>query len=155
MATKLKKVEDQQIDQTIQEIEQNYFDSPLPEKSETELLSEELERAYLQIDTLKASSHKLMDFEQAAELFRKKAKLLDEIGQLESIRIKIQNTNITENNQKDSLDSYYYRLGLLYGSRDEPQFKISNLLVIEEFLNFIFVKLTAKIDELKYQVQEL
>lgn len=155
MATKMKKVEDQQIDQTIQEIEQKYFDSPLPEKSETELLSEELERAYSEIDNLKARSHKIMDFEQAAELFRKKAKLLDEIGQLESIRTKIENTNITENNQKDSLDSYYYRLGLLYGSRDEPQFKISNLLVIEEFLNFIFVKLTAKIDELKYQVQEL
>jgi hypothetical protein len=106
-------------------------------------------------EKLKASKSQVLDFEQAAELFRKKAKMLDEIGQLEAIKVKITNVNVMDNTQPDALDSYYYALGLTYSNRDSFMFKISNLSVIYEFVDFIYTKICAKIDQLKAEVQQL
>jgi len=97
----------------------------------------------------------VLDFEQAADLFRRKAKMLDEIAQLEAVKIKLSTININEQTQPDALESYYYSLGLNYGSRDNLMFKISNLTVIYEFIDFVFTKVSNKIDALKEQVQQM
>lgn len=105
-------------------------------------------------EALKAIKPKTLDFIEASLFFREKARLLNEIGQLEVIKTKIQDTNVSEPSKGNGLTSQYYNLNLSYGSH-EPMFTISNIEVMEEFLNFIFVKLTNKIDALKFKVQEM
>lgn len=104
-------------------------------------------------EVLKAK--KVLNFQEAAFLFREKTKLLDEIEKLSLTKERIVNVNLKENTKENTLDSYYYKLGLFYGSRDEAIFKISNIMVIDEFLDFICLKLNTKIDELMLKVQEL
>jgi hypothetical protein len=127
---------------------------PTIEKPENNELLKAFNELKEENEKLKANKP-VLDFEQAADLFRKKAKMLDEIGQLESIKIKLSNINITEQTQPDALESYYYSLGLNYGSRDNLMFKISNLTVIYEFIDFIYTKVCTKIEALKAQVQQL
>jgi len=130
-------------DQTVQTVETQQNDELLKAFN---LLKSENEK-------LKAAKTITLNFEEAAELFRKKAKMLDEITQFEAIKLKISNIDFSPES-KNPLNDRYYCLGLAFGDRDFV-FKISNMSVITEFIDFVFNKLTSKIDALKLEVQEL
>lgn len=149
----MKKAKGVSIDQVIEDLNNENLES-IQEPEQTELLKA-FNSLKAENEALKQKNNKVLNFEEAATIFREKAKLLDQIGKLEAVKNTIKDINVTENNSAGDLDSYYYKLGLFYSSRNEPIFKISNILVIDEFLDFIFVKLDIKIEDLKLKVQEL
>jgi len=93
-----------------------------------------------------------LTFEETAELYRQKAILLNKIGKFDQLKEKVLSADLKQNND-NPLESDQYSLSLKWGERD--YFNVKNLIVIDEFLNFVLVKIETKIEELKEELANI
>lgn len=114
-----------------------------------------------QLEQLKAENERLkktspLSFEDAAELYRKKASLLKKIATFEGV-LNLLQTDIELNPKEgDELQTEHAELVLNTGSYNKRErFKITNIHVISDFITFTSEKVNQKIDILKAEVQEL
>jgi hypothetical protein len=135
-----------------------YNENPIliEEKAENPFIFEN-ERLKREIEDLKSNNQRplFFDYEQAAEIIAKKKACIDEISKLQSAKIKLSNIDLNSRNRNNNFDSDYYSLGLIYGSRDEFIFKLSNVETIKEFIEFVHIRIDLKIEALKAEVQNL
>jgi len=109
----------------------------------------------LQLENEQLKKQQSLSFEDAAELFRRKAKLLDNIKLFNSVLEKLTTANevLTDT---DSLKSDYYAIQLIGGNYNKDViFSVSNVEFINSFVAFADDKINRKVQELKSEVQAI
>lgn len=127
-------------------------DTPSEEKPDP--LQKEVERLKKENERLKKQN--TLSFEQAAELYKKKADILKKIGTFQGV-LSLLNSDIDLTPSKENdLHTEAAELVLNTGGYSKRErFKITNIHVISDFIQFTTDKVNQKIEILKAEVQEL
>ncbi|MDF1546412.1 MAG: hypothetical protein P1P88_01230 [Bacteroidales bacterium] len=140
------------LDLPLMEVKKN--DKPSKEKKPDELLKE-VERLKKENEKLKKNNS--LSFEEAAELYRKKADLLKQIASFNNV-LNLLSTDIElKPDDKDELRTDWAEIVLNTGSyhNKRERFRINNIHVISDFIKYTSEKVNQKIEILKAEVQEL
>lgn len=150
-----KKQKDFFLDLPKMEVKKNGTANKNQQKKQTpEQLQKELER--LKIENEKLKKQNTLSYEDAAELYKKKAELLRKISVFENV-LKSLSTDINlYPSENEELHTENAALVFYTGSYNRKErFKITNIHVISDFLEFTRDKVNLKIEMLKEEVQEL
>jgi len=152
-----------------EKIEDSYFeDVPDIEEESTEELSELRQVIFnlsARLDSLQAENEELknkepepkeLSFEEAAQLYKEKAKKLDYLAIFENTKHKIESIERFTEDEDSPTDTKGYQLKVVSKDyRETVLFSTSNILVINEAVNVVKESIIRKIDELKTEIQTL
>lgn len=123
-----------------------------PEPETPEELKHQLELLKKENEQFKRYSS--LSFEEAAKLYSRKAKLLQDIGKFEKVLLSLSDVELKRSD--DSINTEGAELVLLTGTYSKVErFKINNIHVISDFIEFTALKVNNKIELLKAEVREI